>query len=115
MSGTVDGSAATPTPVADLVRDDPALPRANGELVFTAPSEGRAFGLALVLHEHEHYEWLDFQARLITATAAAEDDPYYQRWLAALEALVVKLGLVNTTELDRRQEEFASGRRELVY
>jgi nitrile hydratase accessory protein len=103
------------TKAADFVRVDPSLPRRNGELVFAIPSEGRAFGLALALHEREQYEWPEFQGRLIKAIAAAENDPYYEQWLAALERLVVDQGLVRADEVDRLADEFLEGRRELTY
>ncbi|MGH9108676.1 MAG: nitrile hydratase accessory protein [Acidimicrobiales bacterium] len=112
MSVAGNPSAAS---VSDAVRADPTLPRFNGELVFTTPSESRAFGMVLVLHGQERYEWSAFQSRLIEAIAAAQDDPYYERWLAALEALAVERGLVRSDELDRRTEELLDGRRELVY
>src|SRR5262249_18525318 len=34
-----------------------ALPRENGELVFDEPWQGRAFGMAVALHEDGLYEW----------------------------------------------------------
>ena len=37
-----------------------ALPRSNGELVFDAPWEGRAFGIAVALNESGAYEWGEF-------------------------------------------------------
>ena len=49
MSATVDdrvGQMAGPE----------ALPRKNGELVFEAPWEGRAFGLAVALSDQRHYD-----------------------------------------------------------
>ena len=61
-----------------------ALPRENGELVFQAPWEARAFGLAVALNEKESYEWREFSAELAAKIAAAEqnNDPssYYARW-----------------------------------
>jgi len=37
---------------------------------------------------------------------------YYERWLAALEALLTERGLVTTAELDVRAGEYLSGERE---
>ena len=66
---------------------DEALPRRNGELVFEAPWEGRAFGLAVAMDESGVYDWADFRDRLVAETAADERDGeptgYYQRWLRA--------------------------------
>ena len=106
---------------------DSALPRSNGELVFEAPWEGRAFGLAVALTDQGACEWEDFREGLIAEIAGASGVPsasgapssasdvpseYYQRWLAALETLAVSEGLVSQEELDLRAEEYASGERE---
>jgi nitrile hydratase accessory protein len=88
-----------------------ALPRKNGELVFEAPWEARAFGLAVALNEQGIYPWRDFSQGLARAIAAAESTtgptPYYERWLATLEALVIANGLVTPQELEAMIEEQA--------
>jgi nitrile hydratase accessory protein len=93
-----------------------ALPRKNGELVFEAPWEGRAFGMAVALSDQRLYGWDEFRARLIDeiATAAAADtySTYYERWLAALETVLTARGLITRTELDVRAAEYLSGERE---
>src|SRR5581483_11355715 len=43
-----------------------AMPRKNGELVFAAPWEGRAFGLAVALSDQGLYNWEEFRQSLIT-------------------------------------------------
>ena len=70
-----------------------ALPRKNGELVFHAPWEGRAFGLAVVLNEKGAYPGNDFRTRLVERIASGCPD-YYENWLSALEALLVERGLI---------------------
>jgi nitrile hydratase accessory protein len=89
-----------------------ALPRANGELVFAAPWEGRAFGMAVALHEQAAYGWDDFRDQLIAEIARAEaaGDPssYYERWLASLERLLVEKGLVAPEEVAARTAELAA-------
>src|SRR5262245_47798787 len=81
-----------------------ALPRKNGELVFEAPWEARAFGLAIALNETGLYPWPDFSQRLATEIATAEQQglssSYYERWLASLEKLVIAKGLLTREELD---------------
>src|SRR5215468_5136910 len=81
-----------------------ALPRKNGELVFESPWEARAFGLAVALNERGLYPWRDFSQGLAAETATAERDgtasSYYERWLAALEKLVIARGLLTREELD---------------
>ena len=78
-----------------------ALPRRNGELVFEAPWQGRAFGMALAVVERLGVPWAEFQRRLIAEIAAHPDAPYYDAWLAALERLVVEHGLATADELGR--------------
>lgn len=93
-----------------------ALPRKNGELVFEAPWEGRAFGLAVALNNDGHYGWRGFRDRLVVEIAAAEKSgvpsSYYEQWLASLEKLVVAKGLVSADELDARTAEYAAGQRD---
>ena len=89
-----------------------ALPRSNGELVFENPWEGRAFGVAVALTNAGRYEWREFNRVFIEHITRAEQsgDPstYYQRWLAALEELALKKGLVSAQELDQRAQQFAA-------
>jgi len=92
------------------------LPRRNGELVFDAPWESRAFGLAVALHQARLFRWEEFQGRLIGEIAAWERDHggdlsswnYYQRWLRALELLVVDKGLCSPGELRGAVSEAAA-------
>jgi nitrile hydratase accessory protein len=81
-----------------------ALPRKNGELIFEAPWEARAFGLAITLNEQGTYPWSDFSQGLsqeiATAEAAGDVSSYYERWLATLERLIIGRGLVTREELD---------------
>ena len=90
-----------------------ALPRENGELIFQAPWEARAFGLAVALNENDLYEWREFSAELAATIAAAEqnNDPsnYYARWIASLEELVIARGLISREQLDARTAECAAG------
>jgi nitrile hydratase accessory protein len=96
-----------------------ALPRRNGELVFTAPWHGRAFGMAVALRQGGRFAWRDFQERLEREIGAAgpDDDAshYYEHWLAALEWLAIDRGLVDGAELSRRVEEYRSGLRDEVF
>ena len=96
-----------------------AVPRKNGELVFAAPWQGRAFGMAVALSESGAYDWEEFRQRLIAEIGAADeaDDPsgYYERWLAAFERLLIERGVVAATELDERAFAFEFGERDDVY
>ncbi len=110
--------ASTKRPEAQVgLMEGPAeLPRKNGELVFEAPWEGRAFGLAVAMSERQHYAWEEFRQRLIAQIAEAEAcgarSTYYERWLAALESLLVGQGMVTAEELDARTAKIAAGERE---
>ena len=109
MANTRDQGATT-------MGGDAALPRKNGALVFEAPWEGRAFGLAVAMNEDGVYEWRDFRDHLATEIADAEaggtGTTYYERWVASLETLVLEQGLVSREELDKRTAEYESGERD---
>lgn len=78
-----------------------ALPRRNGELVFEAPWQGRAFGMALTVIERLGLPWAEFQRRLIDEIATHPDAAYWDSWLAALERLAIDRSLVSGEELER--------------
>lgn len=89
---------------ADL--DSPAaIPRRNGEPVFTQPWESRIFGIAIVLCERGLYDWDEFRERLIAQISAADQrgdaSTYYERFLAALERLMLDKGICLRDEIDR--------------
>jgi nitrile hydratase accessory protein len=82
-----------------------SLPRSSGELVFHDLWERRAFAMAVSLCEQGVYQWDEFRDHLIAEIAAGEqaagpnarpeDVPsYYQSWLAALEKLLAKKGII---------------------
>ena len=93
-----------------------ALPRSNGELVFEAPWEGRAFGIAVNLNEQGLYPWLAFRDGLVreigSAEAGGQAASYYERWLATLEGLLLDMAVISEQELAERTEEYASGARD---
>jgi nitrile hydratase accessory protein len=97
-----------------------ALPRKNGELIFSEPWEGRVFAMAIALHGEGAYPWEEFRTRLIAEVYSADckSDPapdYYEHWLAAFENLLLKKGIMTREEFERRKVEFASGEREEVF
>ena len=87
-----------------------APPRRNGQLRFERLWEGRMFAVALALSREGHYEWEDFRQSLIAAIAEWEaghadwsrDWDYYQRWLQALEHMVLTANLIDAAELEQR-------------
>ncbi len=92
-----------------MLGSEDSPPRSNGELLFQRAWEGRAFGMAIALSKKGHYEWEDFRQELIASIAAweashkdAPDWDYYQRWLLALEHLVLQSDLISPEELEQR-------------
>lgn len=88
-----------------------APPRTNGELVFAAPWESRAFGLAMALHDGGLFEWETFRQQLIAAVARADaaggEFSYYRCWLEALQTLLDTEDLVNLDAVEERAAELA--------
>ncbi len=80
-----------------------APPRRNGELVFDAPWQGRAFGMALGVVQHLGLEWKVFQERLIAEIARHPEAPYYDSWVAALEQLVLDYAAASAGEMQAAQ------------
>jgi len=102
-------SAGTP---AILAVDGGAapLPRRNGELVFEAPWESRAFGVAIALHDAGAIDFEVFRSRLIAAIGRRggpepDGEPasaYYACWLDALERVLLEQRIVSAAELEAR-------------
>ena len=90
-----------------------APPRRNGEFVFDAPWESRAFGIGIAMAQQGSYSFAELRERLIHGVAAWEtthecDDArwsYYEQWLRALEQLLSQQ--VNEIEIDDRMRELA--------
>lgn len=105
--------AAGDRAVADL-QAEIALPRSNGELVFRAPWEGRAFGMAVALSEKGEYPWDDFRSSLMEAIRTGGPD-YYESWLEALQALLDRTGVLTPAEVAARAAEYAGLERDPVF
>jgi nitrile hydratase accessory protein len=87
-----------------------AIPRRNGEPVFNEPWESRIFGAAVALCERGLFEWDEFRERLIAEITAADigrdsstgpQSTYYERFLSALERLLVDKGICAKEEIER--------------
>jgi nitrile hydratase accessory protein len=92
-----------------------APPRDNGELVFRAPWESQAFGLALALTDAGLIGWEDFRQALISeigaweaAHPAGEGWSYYDCWLRALERVAGANGLVAPGAIEDRAAQLAA-------
>ena len=105
--------------VVAIMEGAAALPRKNGELVFDEPWHGRAFGMAVALHEQGMYEWEEFRQTLIRRIAEAEraGGPfvYYEIWLATFEELLARKGVVTPAELEEAAYQFEFGERDEVF
>jgi nitrile hydratase accessory protein len=90
--------------LAAITSDDgaAALPRKNGELVFEAPWESRAFGVAIALHDAGAIDFEVFRGRLIAEIGDEGEPAYYACWLRALEQVLLELELVSAEELEQR-------------
>ncbi len=96
-----------------------AMPRKNGELVFDAPWQGRAFGMATALADAGLYAWDEFRdkliARIALAERSAEPFDYYTCWLGAFESLLAEKGFLPGAQLGERAAEFEFGERDEVF
>jgi nitrile hydratase accessory protein len=97
------------------VADLDGLPRKNGELVFEAPWQGRAFGLAVAMNEQGAYAWEEFRRRLAAEIGDAPERDYYASWMRALETLLLEQQLLDPSELERRKAEYLSMQRDEVF
>ncbi len=95
-----------------------AVPRSNGELVFDAPWQSRAFGMAVGLSQAGLFPWDDFRAELartIAEQGQSGPDEYYLRWLDALEAVLAGRNVLDHGLLHQREDEFRDHSRSEVF
>jgi nitrile hydratase accessory protein len=90
---------------ADLERTV-SPPRDNGEIVFAAPWERRAFGLVIALCRSGACKWEDFRRRLIARIAEDDSRPYWSSWAAALEDVLEDRSMLARTEIDALELSF---------
>ena len=88
-----------------------APPRSNGELVFAAPWESRAFAMAVALCEAGLFSWREFQEALIARIAGHNDTStdwcYFEHWLGALGDVLASRGAVGHRDVTARATELA--------
>ena len=97
------------------IADIEGLPRRNGELVFEAPWQGRAFGMAVALTKSSGSDWEDFRQLLIAEIAADRHGQYYASWLRAFERLLVQREALSVGEIENRKSEYISMERDGVF
>ncbi len=89
-----------------------AIPGLNlecGEPVFNEPWEANAFALVVGLHEKGLFQWNEW-ADILSETIKQNDVsiPYYQSWLEALETIVSRKALINSSEVSIRRGEWVA-------
>lgn len=104
-----------------------AYPRRNGQPLFAAPWQSRAFGMAIAMNQGGALDWEEFRERLIERIAEAgraadgelaedrDGSHYYERWMVALTEMLVESGVVGAGELSERIREYRSGARREAY
>ena len=86
--------------------------------MFAEPWQAQAFALAVELSEAGIFTWKEWAAALAAELKAAAErgepgdgSKYYHHWEAALERLVLEKGLLDSSELVRRKDEWAEAYR----
>ena len=93
--------------VTSMMGQQDSPPRLDGKLRFDQDWERQAFGVALALSRSGYFDWEDFRQQLIAAIGEWENThdlsdnswDYYERWLTALERVLVEKHLVKADEL----------------
>ncbi len=67
---------------------------------FAAPWEANAFALAVALSGRGVFSWSEWAATLSLELGRAPGRPYYESWLAALQAITVAKGVAGTDEIE---------------
>jgi nitrile hydratase accessory protein len=101
--------------LASMLGQGEAPPRLDGKLCFPQQWQRQVFGVALALSKAGYFDWEDFRLKLIATIGEWEDshrldDPswsYYERWLTALERLLVEQGLIAAEDLVARPPDTA--------
>lgn len=113
MSGEAGRNDAIEALATDDARTGPPLE--NGDLVFEAPWQARVFGMAHSLCDAGLFDWDTFREHLIAEIARWEAQAapgaachYYERFQAALEALLAERGRAPGAELDARATALAA-------
>jgi nitrile hydratase accessory protein len=95
------------------IDDLPALPRPAAGPVFNEPWEAHAFALAVRLSESGCFTWPEWASALSHEIRAAQErgDPdlghsYYHHWLNTLEGLCTEKGLLSSTAMQHRKEQW---------
>lgn len=93
--------------------EDVKLPGDDDGPIFDEPWQAQAFAMTLRLHEEGQFTWSEWAEQLgneiATKTALsgqADNESYFQCWLAALEKISMNKQLVSSDQLDRRKDQW---------
>lgn len=83
------------------------------QMSFEHPWEIRAFAMAVTAHRQLGFDWTEFQSALVGSIQDWEKDgapdqvawSYYEHWVAALENVMAKAGVLTGTEVDAKTRE----------
>jgi nitrile hydratase accessory protein len=94
--------------VAQALDALPALPRDDDGPVFAEPWHAQAFAMTVELNAAGVFTWSEWAEMLGTELAeagveATGDDAYYTAWLAALEKMLDRKGVVPEAERSTRE------------
>lgn len=95
-----------------------SMPRENGELVFDAPWQSRAFGMAVSLSQQGLFTWDTFRAELASAIKRNNQNgltEYYLCWLEALEVCLTQTKTLDAEAICQREHEFEHHERDEVF
>lgn len=90
------------------------MPGDPSQVGFEHAWEIRAFAMAVTAHKELRFDWSEFQAALISSIQDWERDQsdssesswsYYQHWVAALESVTARRGLLAKAELDKQTQD----------
>lgn len=82
--------------------DSHLLPKDSDGPIFAEPWEAQAFAMAVKLNEAGVFAWSEWAETLGAEVKAEPGRPYYESWLAALEHLVERKGLLSGAERQSR-------------
>jgi nitrile hydratase accessory protein len=85
--------------------DFDAVPRDSDGPIFAEFWQAQVFALALKLHERGVFTWVEWSTALANEIKDRGGE-YYECWLAALEALMERKGLMTQREREMRIDEW---------
>lgn len=104
------------------IEKDLKLPRENGELIFENPWESKVFAMAVILFKEGVYTWNQFNEEFVKKIGEHESknpqteavSQYYHNWMEAFEKILLDKDIITQEQLDKRSDEFATGKRNHV-